>query len=421
MTNLANTDFTLTVDPQKLGRMRMTYATHVFGDGALTYPYGGIPLPAIGRYGIKNAISDFQIIDDDTSGIVWKYDKTNHKLKAYHRAPMVVFEEVVTLTANLTGTTKYPMAWPLYASNGNQALGLMPNGMTPVTTTIAINMHSATPGVRATITAKATDTYSTITISYITQAWQEVFENLVEGETMTAGAVTTNGVKFTAGTPDLIDFEDVGSGYLVGLMIGTKLSSIFACPKPLQKGQTAKAAEYALDWTNAEGGDIPAATTIKPLQTQVWDAAGNIVYFNYIKKPTSGFLYDRFVEEEAITASGQVATHAAGGNVLQPLLWATPGFMPSVTVSGSSATWPIGGTGMTLDSLAAWQPTNFYPKQKLTTPATWTSGTGVLVTLAVKPSYIWGVPEDIDRVVPLEMPDGVRIKSKTIRAMVWGK
>lgn len=271
MTNLAATNITLSVTPQKLGSIRMAYATHAFGDGALTYPYGGVPLPAMGRYGIKNQVLDFQIIDDDTSGIIWKYDKTNHKLKAYHRAPVVVFEETVTLTDNLTGTTKYPMAWPLYASNGNQALGLMPTGMTPVTKTIAINMYSTSPGTRATITAKATDTYSTITISYITQAWQEVFENLVEGETMTAGATTTNGIRFAALTPGRIDFANVGSGYLVGLMVGTKLSSVYACPKPLQKGQSAVAAEYTIDWTNAEGGGVPAATTMRALQTQVWD------------------------------------------------------------------------------------------------------------------------------------------------------
>jgi hypothetical protein len=397
-----------------MGKRKMFEAAFTFGNGALQYPFGGIPLPAIGRYGMYTA-PEMVISQPDTSGIIWKYDKTNHKLKAYHRAPLVVFEEVVALTDNLTGTTKYPMAWPLYASNGNQALGLLPAGMVPVTTTIAINMHSATPGARATITAKATDSYSTITISYITQAWAEVFENLVEAETMTAGATTINGITFTPATPDLISFLAAGP-FLCGLMVGLNLNGTISCPKPLGKAQTGVAGEYALDWTNTS----PVATTMAILAAAAWDAATAYIVFNYLKKPASGFLFDRFVEEEAITASGQVATHAAGGDVLQPLLWATPGFMPSVTLSTTSATWPIGATGMTLGTTAQWKPTNFYPKQKLVTPGSWTSGSGVLITLAVKPSYIWGVPEDIDSIVPLEMPDGVRLKSRLVRAMVWG-
>lgn len=417
MTDLASTDITLTVDPHKMGSLRMAYATHAFGNGALTYPYGGVPLPDKGRYGLKSQISDFQIVDDDKSGIVWKYDKTNHKLKAYHRAPVVVFEETVTLTANTTGTTKYPMAWPLYASNGNQALGLLPAGLTPVANTIAINMNSSTPGTRATITARAADGFSTITISYITQAWQELFENLVEAETMTAGVTTTNGITFTPGTPDVISFITPGP-YLVGLMVGLNQNGTVSAPKPLQKGQTAATGEYALDWTNTS----PVATTMSILATEVWDAATTIISFNYIKNPGSGFLNDRFVEEDSAASAGQVYTHAAAAaKVLQSLLWSTPGFMPSVTVSGTSATWPIGGSGMTLGATAQWQPTNFYPKAKAVTAGTWTSGTGVNASLTVKPSYIWGVPEDIDRIVPLEMPAGVRIKSKTVRALVWGK
>jgi hypothetical protein len=308
------------------------------------------------------------------------------------------------------------MAWPLYASNANQALGLLPVGMVPVTHTIAINMHSATPGTPATLTALAADTYSTITISYITQAWAEVFDNLVEGETMTAGATTTNGITFTAGTPDTISFLSVGTGFLCGLMVGLNLNGTISCPKPLAKGQTAVAGEYALDWTNTS----PAATTLRPVTTANWDGATASMKFNYIKMPASGLLYDRFVEEDAITASGQVATFA-GGTISQPLLWSTPGFMPSVTVSTTSATWPIGGTGMALGTTAQWQPTNYYGKTRSVGAATFTSGSGVLVTLAVKPSYVWGTPEAIQTIEPLEVPNATAIPATTLDFMIWGQ
>ena len=213
---------------------------------------------------------------------------------------------------------------------------------------------------------------------------------LVEGEVMTAGATTANGITFTEGTPDVISFITPGP-HLCGLMVGLDLNGTMSCPKPLALAQTAVAGEYALDWTDAD----PVATSVSPVTTENWNAATSTVYFNYIKKPTSGFLYDRFVEEDAITASGQVATHAGAQNILQPLLWSTPGFMPSVTVSTTSATWPIGSIGMTLGSTAQWQPTNYNTKNKSVAAATWTSRTGVLVTLAVKPSFIYGLPEEI--------------------------
>lgn len=416
MGSLAASDITTTInDRNRFGRMRMNYATMSFGGAGLTYPFGGVPLPAVSNLGV-GAISDIQTIDDG-SGIIWKYDKTNHKLKAFVRAPAIVFEEAVTLTDNTTGTTKYPMAWPLYAYNGNQALGILPAGLTPVTKTIAINMHSSTPGTRATITALAGDSYSTITISYITQAWKEVFDNLIEAETMTAGATTTNGITFTAGTPDVVSFIDAAP-FLVGLTVGLSLNGTVSAPKPLQKGQTAAAGEYALDWTNTS----PAATTMGILASQAWDAATAIIKFNYIKDPGSGFLHDRFVEEDSAASSSQVYTHeASAASVKQPLLWSTPGYMPSVTASSTSATWPIGGKGMTVGSTAQWQPTNIYGLLKAVSAGSWTSGTGAAATLTVKPSYIWGVPEDIPSLVPLEVPNGEAMSSLTVRALVWGK
>lgn len=418
MTALASSNITISVsqsDRHILGKLKMSMGTLSFGDRTLTYPFGGIPLPSIGSFGMNKVIKGMNISGPVNNGFQFRYDRANHVLKAYALAPTVVFEEVVTLTDHTTGTTKYPMAWPLYASNGNQALGLLPVGLTPVTKTISIDMHSAYPGTRATITALPGDSYTTVTISYITQAWTEVFDNLVEGETMTAGATTTNGITFTAGTPDTISFLNAAP-FLCGLMVGLNLNGTVSAPKPCDKGQTTVAGEYALDWTNTS----PAATTMKVVTTANWDAATASITFNYIKKPSSGFLYDRFVEENAITSSSQVATFS-GGNIAQPLLWSTPGFMPSVTVSTTSATWPIGGTGMTLGSTAQWKPTNYYMKNRAVTAATFTSGTGVNASLAVKPSYLYGIPDEIQTIAPLEVPDTVAMPVTTLDFMALGQ
>jgi len=227
----------------------------------------------------------------------------------------------------------------------------------------------------------------------------------VEAEIMTAGATTTNGITFTAGTPDVVSFITAGP-FLCGLMVGLNLNGTVSAPKPLQKGETAVAGEYAIDWTDAS----PVATTMEIVTTANWNAATASIYFNYIKKPTSGFLYDRFIEEDSAASNAQVYTHAAAAALVkQPLLWSTPGFMPSITVAAGSATWRIGSIGMTIGATTQWAPTNWYQITKAVTAGTWTSGTGVTNNLTVKPSYVWGVPEDVQVTTPLEAPDGTNL------------
>ena len=94
--------------------------------------------------------------------------------------------------------------------------------------------------------------------------------------------------------------------------------------------------------------------------------------------------------------------------------------MPGPTKSTTVGSWPIGPTTMTLGSTAQWQPTNFYPKQKLTTAATFTSGTGVSATNSCGLTWVYGVPEDIDSLVPLEIPDGQVLRNRSVRAFAIG-
>jgi len=60
-----------------------TLAQITFGDGSLTYPTGGVPLPAIGAFGLHKGI-DFALIEQPpANGFVYKYDKVNHKIKIF--------------------------------------------------------------------------------------------------------------------------------------------------------------------------------------------------------------------------------------------------------------------------------------------------------------------------------------------------
>ncbi|MBI5845131.1 MAG: hypothetical protein HZB23_10735 [Deltaproteobacteria bacterium] len=54
-----------------------------FGDGALTYPAGGVPLPAIGNFGFKKIIQFGLVQQPVTNGFLYKYDPSSHKVKIY--------------------------------------------------------------------------------------------------------------------------------------------------------------------------------------------------------------------------------------------------------------------------------------------------------------------------------------------------
>jgi opacity protein-like surface antigen len=55
-----------------------------FGDGALTYPSGGVPLSGLSSQGFPNTIKSLVLIDsNDASGYVYKYDYETNKLRIY--------------------------------------------------------------------------------------------------------------------------------------------------------------------------------------------------------------------------------------------------------------------------------------------------------------------------------------------------
>lgn len=87
MTALAATDVTITLAAQNVdvtdGVKRMCLPTIAFGDGALTYPTGGVPLPVIGNFGMKRELQRLLIQQPSANGFVYKYDAENHKIKIF--------------------------------------------------------------------------------------------------------------------------------------------------------------------------------------------------------------------------------------------------------------------------------------------------------------------------------------------------
>lgn len=64
------------------GPKKVQLASVAFGDGSLTYPTGGVPLPAIGVFGFLKAI-EFGAIEQPINGFFYKYDRANHKIVIY--------------------------------------------------------------------------------------------------------------------------------------------------------------------------------------------------------------------------------------------------------------------------------------------------------------------------------------------------
>lgn len=62
---------------------RHTVTDVTFGDGALTYPTGGVPL-TLGKLGAPNRLITLLIDDADASnGFIYKHDSSNNKIRIY--------------------------------------------------------------------------------------------------------------------------------------------------------------------------------------------------------------------------------------------------------------------------------------------------------------------------------------------------
>lgn len=88
MPALVATDVTVTIQSQVISnRKRYVMGTIAFGDGALTYPTAGVPLPANSAFGMIRDI-DVLLIDGQTStaptsAYLVRYNKADHKLQLF--------------------------------------------------------------------------------------------------------------------------------------------------------------------------------------------------------------------------------------------------------------------------------------------------------------------------------------------------
>lgn len=90
MAVLAASNWTITIDAKygqrrdERGRLIVT-GTAAIGNGVDTYPTGGIPLPAIGVFGMRVSMQEFNIfgLNGLTTDYMTRYDQVNHKVQLF--------------------------------------------------------------------------------------------------------------------------------------------------------------------------------------------------------------------------------------------------------------------------------------------------------------------------------------------------
>ena len=361
------------------------------------YVTGGEALAAE-ALGLRKAES---VIINPADGMTFEYDYTNAKIKAYRKAPPIVFEETVTVTSNV-GTLKYPAAYIISVSNTTTPYLVVPSVCTPVTGSCA---HStSTWGSPTTLTFLAGDNVTTCKVTYITQAWKEVFDNIVHARMVAGVPYGHADIAFTAGTPDILDLGELAVA--VQHVTWVDNGTVKPC-KAIYLGETAATTEVAIDFSNGTSSE----TRLSFLQTDTVDAAADAVYITYIRKPTSGFLFDRFVEEDDLTPSSDVVTVSSGLVTNNMLLFGTCGCIPGPTTKYASliASSATIGTGATLIKPTTWGATS----------NTLTLGSNHSDSDHIKPSYICGEIGEI-ATVDLEVPNAEDMSNVTVKVTAIG-
>lgn len=190
MAAIGASDVVVTINKNRIirgspGMQQRNVVKLVFGDGALTYPALGIPLPTHPSFGMRRELELLLLIDQhNAGGLIHKYDFVNKKIRLYQAklAAGVVIEEVVTLAAN-TGTLRMLPAhiFMAFAQAGTNTgeFQVIPVGETPATLQVAVNMATGA------LTTVVGDAVTRMVVSYIPRAALADESDLVVDEVVT--------------------------------------------------------------------------------------------------------------------------------------------------------------------------------------------------------------------------------------------
>jgi hypothetical protein len=395
MADLAASDVTITLDPRNrytLGKLKMSQGSLVFGDGALTYPAGGVPMPAVGSFGMNKEVSMFDIVDASGDGYIHRYDQANRKLKFFTQAPPIVYEEAHVVASNKV-TLDYPAAAILSVSMADHAIHMIDIDDTLAATYEAQLDTAIAWGSRTTLKIAATPADGvTIYVTYITQAWKEVFDN----RTREADMVTATHVAKPAKV--LCFIESCNCKVAAGT---SKMSK----PGYIRAGDAPDTTEVEIDWT--DGGESDKTT----LTFKDTDLVTHLD-ITYIELPSSGFLSSRMVEDEDCAIGGDVGASA------YPMLFPCfGGGIPDYTAANEEAPYTMAMLRDDAVATAREFKINYGLQKTLVGTTLQIKSTA---SDAVSLTYIKGVVGEIPSLVPLELPDGEIIQATALKFMAWG-
>lgn len=368
----------LTVDTKKnisLGNRRMLIANVDFDS---SYPAGGESFDYT-AYGFVNVDS---VVVPSHAGYSFEYDYTNKKIKAFAPAPPIVYEEQHTIASNAI-TLDYPAAAILQIATATQSQMLIEPSDTMAANECQLAAAMAW-GTRPTINFHAS-TSGAVKVTYITQAWKEVWDN----RNASADFSTTSHV---ADLEDTICFIESMCTYDTSGAVVTSLS------KFIRGGDASAAGECEVDWSDSGAGTAGDTT----LTFAAGDAVTDIK-LTYISLPASGFLKNRFLEDQDTTMS------SGSGTAAYPLLFqGVCNQLPDYTAANERdphhLMMPEGDAlGTSGECAIDWH--------KITTVAGHQIRLNDTTSDAISLTYVYGYPHEIPGLVPLEVKNASNLSS----------
>lgn len=354
------------VDLGVFGNKRIAHANLAFDS---SYAYGGEEFTSTVKTQLGLANIDY-VLAEPTKGVNFEYDYSNNKLKAYLAAPAIVYDEKQTAVNNLV-TLDYPAAFIVNVAKAgvNQAMRSVGASLGGDECALTALMEY---GVRTRITTHgATDT---IFVTYITQAWLDVWTNLVQEEVITL-ATGANNI----------------ANAMLAFMYADQITAPVTKLVPIDQDDAVATGEIDLLLGNATG-----ALTVHA------DQNAKTIKLTYLKKPSGGFLADRAFTNATMLESG------TGVNTLPLyplLLWGYAGYAPIFEATTSTLINMV-------DTPGAGE-------------ANFTKTTSVLQfgndNAAGTAAGVWGFPHEIPGLVPLEVRNGTDLSGLTgVRVLVFG-
>ncbi len=339
-----------------------------------SYPWGGESLTAA-NLGLTG-IDQIQIFPQN--GYFFEFDYTNNKVKVFSNAPPIVYEEKHVAVAKAV-TLDYPAAWIINVCTTGQNEAWVKRGATLSDNQFKLSAAIADGARTGISTFGATDT---IYVTYVTQAWKELYDLLVQEEAVTLATGNNN-----------LANKMAAFGHCDAATSGVLL--------PVDVADTTASGEVGIKFN--------AATAQLNVHS---DENGQAAVCTYLKTPSDNtWLADHWVYDEDPAKAGSDPYTQSFNRPL--LVWGISG---ALTVNG-------GATQVIIDestTAAAGEATHAWGKSHLDVLATvgvapvdghvWGCKSNVTVTAG---NYIFGYAWEIPNLVPLEVKDATDLSGLT--------